>query len=183
MNVQYFIGIVPPVEYMKLIEQFQRKWMNKLGVEPHITLKAQGGLTSNKAWLPKVQRICADLKPFRISIGEPKDFGENILYLSVNSAALHDLHQKIVQAIAPSEDLIKQYFELDAYVPHLTLGKEQYGRNISTGLSKKEIKDMAQLANVELAPFPEFEVNFIRIYALNIEKHQYEKYVDIPLKH
>jgi hypothetical protein len=48
MKVEYFIGIVPPEEYMKRIECFQRRWMNYLGVEPHITLKAQGGLTSDK---------------------------------------------------------------------------------------------------------------------------------------
>jgi hypothetical protein len=35
-----------------------------------------------------------------------------------------------VQEISPSEDLIKQYFELDDFVPHLTLGKEQDGGNI-----------------------------------------------------
>jgi hypothetical protein len=36
-----------------------------------------------------------------------------------------------VQQISPSEDLIKQFFELDDFVPHLTLGKEQDGGNIS----------------------------------------------------
>lgn len=48
VNKEYFIGIVPPKEYLKRIELFQTKWMNHLGVEPHITLKAQGGLTPDK---------------------------------------------------------------------------------------------------------------------------------------
>jgi len=61
------------------------------------------------------------------------------------------------------------------------LGKEQYGGDISTGLSKKELKDMEQLADKELIPYPVFEVNFIRIYKLNIEKQRYEKYLDISL--
>jgi 2'-5' RNA ligase len=181
MKVEYFIGIVPPEEYLKRIEQFQSRWINKLGVEPHITLKAQGGLTPDKKWIDNVQRVCEDFKPFQVSIDKPKYFGDNILYLSINTNNLHDLHQKIVQEISPSEDLIKQYFELDAFVPHLTLGKEQYGGNISTGLSKKEVKDMEQLANKELTPYPDFEVNFIRVYELNTEKQRYEKYLDIPL--
>ena len=108
-------------------------------------------------------------------------FGDNILYLSVNSNNLHNLHQKIVQEISPSEALIKGYFELDAFVPHLTLGKEKYGGNISTGLSKKELKDMEELVDKELTPYPNFEVSFIRIYELNIEKQRYDKYLDISL--
>ncbi|WP_371932718.1 2'-5' RNA ligase family protein [Bacillus carboniphilus] len=84
-----------------------------------------------------------------MSLNKPKYFGDNILYLSVNSNNLPKLHQEIVQEISPSEDLIKQYFELDAFIPHLTLGIEQYGGNISTGLSKKELKEMERLADKE----------------------------------
>lgn len=181
MKEPYFIGIVPPTTYLKKIEDFQRRWMNKIRVEPHITLKAQGGLTPDKAWITKIQKVCANFSPFQVSIGQPKYFGDSILYLSVNSAKLYDLHRKIVQAIAPAEDVIKQYFELDAYVPHLTLGKEQYGGNISTELSKIKVMEMEQLASVELTPFPTFEVNFIRVYVLNSDKQQYKKVVDIPL--
>jgi 2'-5' RNA ligase len=181
MKVEYFIGIVPPEDFLERIEHFQSRWINKLGVEPHITLKAQGGLTPDKKWIDKVQKVCENSKPFQVSLDKPKFFGDNILYLSVNSKNLHELHQKIVQEISPSEDLIKQYFELDAFVPHLTLGKEQYGGNISTGLSKKELKEMERLADKELTPYPDFEVNFIRVYELNIEKQRYVKYLDISL--
>ncbi|WP_419962385.1 2'-5' RNA ligase family protein [Psychrobacillus sp. BM2] len=181
MKVEYFIGIVPPKEYLERIEHFQSKWINKLGVEPHITLKAQGGLTPDKKWIDKILKVCGNFKPFQISLDKAKYFGENILYLSVISNKLHDLHEKIVQEISPSEDLITQYFELGAFTPHLTLGKEQYGGDISTGLSKKELKDMEQLADKELIPYPVFEVNFIRVYELNIEKQRYEKYLDISL--
>jgi 2'-5' RNA ligase len=181
MKVEYFIGIVPPEEYMKRIEHFQRRWMNYLGVEPHITLKAQGGLTPDKKWIDKVKKVCENFKPFQISLGKPMYFGDSILYLSVNSNNLHTLHQKIVREISPSDDLIKRYFELDDFVPHLTLGKEQYSGNISTGISKQELKDMEKLAEKELTPYPNFEVNFIRIYELNIEKQRYDRYLDIPL--
>jgi 2'-5' RNA ligase len=179
MKVEYFIGIVPPEEYLERIEHFQRKWVNDLGVEPHITVKAQGGLTADKRWIDKVQKVCQDFKPFQVSLDKPMYFGDNILYLSVNSNNLHDLHKKIVQEISPSEDLIKQYFELDAFVPHLTLGKEQDGGNIL----KKELKNMEELADKELTPYPDFEVNYIRIYELNMEKQRYEKYLDISLNH
>ena len=181
MKVEYFIGIVPPEDYLTKIVQFQSKWISEFGVEPHITLKAQGGLTPDKTWINKVQRVCENFQPLQVSLGKPMYFGDNILYLSVNSNELHQLHHKIVQEISPSEKLIKQYFEQDAFVPHLTLGKEQYGGNISTGLSKKELKEMESLADIELTPYPEFGVDFIRVYQLNNEKHRYEKYLDFTL--
>lgn len=182
MKVEYFIGIIPPEKYLECIEHFQRRWVNYLGVEPHITLKAQGGLTPDKKWIDKVQKVCQNFQPFQLSLDKPKYFGDNILYLSVNkNNNLYDLHQKIVQVISPSENSIKQYFELDAFVPHLTLGKEQYGGNITTELSKKDLKDMEELVDKELTPYPNFEVDFIRIYELNIEKQRYEKYLDISL--
>lgn len=40
---------------------------------------------------------------------------------------------------------------------------------------------MEQLANTELTPYANFEVNFIRVYELNTKKQRYEKYLDIPL--
>jgi hypothetical protein len=77
--------------------------------------------------------------------------------------------------------VIKKYFELDDFVPHLTLGKEQYGGNISTGLSKEDLKAMERLADKELTPYPAFEVDFIRVYELNVEKQRYDAFLDITL--
>ena len=182
MEVKYFIGIVPPQEYLKRIVNFQSRWINTLGVEPHITLKAQGGLSVDKKWIQKVIDVCDNYKPFQLKLGAPKYFGNTILYLSVHSNSLHELHNRIVKTISPSEELIKQYFELNDFVPHLTLGKEQYGSDISTGISKVELKEMEKLAEKELTPYPTFEVNSIRVYELNIEKNRYEKYMDIYLK-
>ncbi|WNF24855.1 2'-5' RNA ligase family protein [Mesobacillus jeotgali] len=181
MKVEYFIGIVPPEEYLSKIVQFQSKWVKQLGVEPHITLKAQGGLTPDKTWIDKVKRVCENFKRFQVSLGKPRYFGDNILYLSVDSNELHHLHQKIVNEISPSDELIKQYFELDAFVPHLTLGKEHNGVNISSGLSKNQLKEMERTADLELAPYPKFEVSFIRVYELNNKKRRYENFIDISL--
>lgn len=175
MKPEYFIGIVPPQEYLERIERFQRKWLDSLGVEPHITLKAQGGLTPDKYWIEQVAKACLTIKPFQIRLGNPTYFGENILYLSVESNHLHLVHQKIVNEISPSDELINKYFELDDFVGHLTLAKEQYG------LSKQDLKDMEELVAIELTPYPTFDVHFIRIYELDIENQRYEKYLDIPL--
>ncbi|MBM7553076.1 2'-5' RNA ligase family protein [Thalassobacillus pellis] len=141
--MQYFIGIVPPEPYKQRVIEFQQKWKNnRIGdvVEPHITLKAQGGLTSDQQWLPKIEELCHAFKAFTISISQPKLFGEDIVYLSAHSKELYDLHQKLVKSVSPSKALIKQYFEMDDFVPHMTLGKTTYG------LTKQELKDMANSA-------------------------------------
>ena len=182
MEVKYFIGIVPPQEYLKRIVNFQSRWINTLGVEPHITLKAQGGLSADKKWIEKVIDVCDNYKPFQLKLGAPMYFGKTILYLSVHSNHLHELHNRIVKTISPSEELINQYFELNDFVPHLTLGKEQYGSGISTGISKIELKETEKLAEKELTPYPTFEVSSIRVYELNLEKKRYEKYKDIYLR-
>jgi 2'-5' RNA ligase len=172
MKTEYFIGIVPPKEYLERIEQFQGKWFYRLGVEPHITIKAQGGLTPDKNWIENVQNVCSHYSSFQLTLNEPQYLGENILYLSVQSDEIHRLHQMLVQKIAPSDDLIKQYFELNDFVPHLTLGHLP---------SQSELKHMETCAKTELIPYPTFDVTFIRIYQSNYEKQIYEKYLDIEL--
>lgn len=116
--MQYFIGIVPSDEYKQKVIAFQQKWKNhKITdvVEPHITVKAQGGLTPDKEWIRKVKKVCNHFSPFNITVSKPVFFGEDILYLSVNSKELYELHNNIVEEISPSDDLIKKYFERADY--------------------------------------------------------------------
>jgi len=176
--MQYFIGIVPPDNYKKRILKFQQKWDNNElfnAVEPHITVKAQGGLTSDKNWLSKVKKVCKSFSPFHLSINEPKYFGESVLYLSVDSENIDELHREIVNVVAPEHNLIKKYMELEDYVPHLTLGQTNFG------LTSKELKDIGDNAVRELSPYPTFEVNFIRVYQ-EVEANKYIKHLDIPLQ-
>jgi 2'-5' RNA ligase len=172
MKREYFIGIVPPKEYSERIIQFQRKWINNLNIEPHITIKAQGGLTTDKKWIEKVQKVCQSFAPFQLSLNKPRYFEDNVLYLSVHSDRINTLHEKLVHEISPSKHLIKQYFEFNEFVPHLTLALMQ---------SKEELKHMEKLAEIELTPYPTFNVTFIRIYQLNVEKQRYENFLDISL--
>lgn len=80
--MHFFIGIVPSNDYKMKIIKFQQKWKDNTiieTVEPHITLKAQGGLTPDKKWLGKVKEICDGFQPFPVSLDEPMFFGEDIL--------------------------------------------------------------------------------------------------------
>lgn len=174
--MQYFIGISPPKNFSSGVSGFRKKWLNSQideAVEPHITLKAQGGLTPDESWIEDVRKACQKIEPFEVMIGGTAFFGEDVLYLQVDSLELTKLHERLVKAIKPSDEMIAQYFELDQFVPHLTLAKTSYG------LSVQQLKEMAQLASEEL-DICQFELEFIRIYQEN-GNGRYRKYMDIPL--
>ena len=174
--MQYFIGISPPKSFSSDVSRFRKKWLNNQideAVEPHITLKAQGGLTPDESWIKDVQKACQKIESFEVIIGETAFFGEDVLYLQVDSPELKKLHERLVAAINPSDEMIEQYFELDQFVPHLTLAKTSYG------LSVQKLKEMAHLASEELG-ICRFELESIRIYQENVDG-RYRKYIDIPL--
>ena len=61
--------------------------MEKSGVEPHITVKAQGGLSHDLAWFERVREVCKWVKPFRVVMGNRHVSGNrSILYVSGQSA-------------------------------------------------------------------------------------------------
>lgn len=172
MKVEYFIGVVPPQDYLKRIERFQSKWTTQSGVEPYITVKAQGGLTQDKQWADQVKEVCKSVKPFIVSLGQPRELGSHILYLSVYSDDLHQLHRRLVHEISPGAELIQQYFELDAYTPHLTLCKVNSGVDSLPGSTEQKLEQLKESADKELTPYPVFDVNFIRIYELDYETYR-----------
>lgn len=174
--MQYFFGISPPEHFSNEVRRFRKQWPDSRieeVVEPHITLKAQGGLTPDESWLADVRKICGETGRFEALIGGTAFFGEDILYLEVDSLELARLHGRLVEAIKQTSTMIAQYFELDQFVPHLTLAKTSYG------LSAQQLKEMAQHADQELG-ICQFEVDSIRLYQEN-GNGIYRKYMDIPL--
>lgn len=177
--MHYFIGIVPPENELKKLKEFRNQWpANRIDdlVEPHITLKAQGGLSADESWLGNVKEAAAEFPAFPIQLGEPRFFGEDILYLSMDSPELQDLHEKLVKAAGATPEQVEQYFELDHFVAHLTLAKRVYG------LTREDLKEMAAAAREELTPYPAFMVESIRVYRKSEGQQRYAKYMDVLLK-
>ena len=174
---EYFIAIIPPKEYTEKIIQFQKLWKNNslpYTVEPHITLKSQAGLENGMNWLDPVKAICKVFSSFKLTISGVKTFGTYVVYLSIISAEIYELHRKIVGAVAPDPELSKKYFELDLYEPHLTLGLSEFG------MSGDELMNMKEQAKMHLNIFPPFIVNRVRLFGL--ENGKYQKIEDIELK-
>ncbi|TCZ80052.1 2'-5' RNA ligase family protein [Paenibacillus albiflavus] len=175
--MQYFIGIVPPDEYKEQIASFRNRWdSNRLRdvVEPHITVKAQGGLTKDMRWLKKVREVCSSVQGFQLTLTEPATFGTTVIFLGVQSKGIYDLHKRLVDAVSPSPEVIKHYFELDNFHPHLTLGQTHWG------MKESEIEEMSFTSRNALAPFPTFHVTYVRVYK-EIEQNKYVPFEDIQL--
>jgi 2'-5' RNA ligase len=177
--VEYLIGIVPTEGYLQRVSEFQRRWpANRLVhiVEPHVTIKAQAGLTEDLGWLQQVQAVCTATRPFELAFGEPGWFGEQVLFLSVQSEMFYPLHHALVERVNPSEELRKRYYEGDEFHAHLTLGIA------GQGVTVMELQEMERLANVELLPAPRFQVEFLRVYQYDgSPEGGYRKMMDIPL--
>lgn len=175
--MQYFIGIVPPDDYKEKTASFRDRWAsNRLRyvVEPHITVKAQSGLTEDMIWLENIKIKCSSFKSFQLTLSEPATFGTAVAFLSVESKEIYDLHKLLVETVSPSAELIERYLELDRYHPHLTLGQTYWG------MTETEIKEMKIAARDDLAPFPTFDVNHVRVYR-EVETNVYVPFEDIPL--
>ncbi|MDQ0205368.1 2'-5' RNA ligase family protein [Alkalicoccobacillus murimartini] len=173
--MSYFIGIVPPDHILKTIISLQTKWKENQIIhvaEPHITVKAQSGLTNDKGWIGKINDIGTNFKPFLINLGKPDFFGESVLYLTVESNDINELHQTIIKTLSPNPDDLVKYLEGELYIPHLTLGQTQFG------MSYEELKKM-YLDTEKFEKFS-FEVRFLRIY-VETNNGRYEKLIDVDL--
>lgn len=155
--VEYFIGIVPPVECRKRIRHFRERWHSARHVvtEPHITVKAQGGLTEDLAW---VRHVCSAIDPFAVTLEEPRGFGETVVYLNVYAPGLMTVHKRLVETMSLSVETLQHYFEGDLYVPHLTLGQSAWG------MTQGELREMYRQARVELASLGTFTAFGLQIF-------------------
>ena len=176
-KTEYFIAIIPPKGYTEKIIQFQKPRKNNslpYTVEPHITLKCQAGLENKMTWLDPVKAICRSFSPFKLTMSGVKTFGTSVVYLSIISAEIYELHRKILGAVAPDPELSKKYFELDLYEPHLTLGLSEFG------MSGDELMNMKEQAKRHINSFPPFIVK--RVVLFELENDRYQKIEDIELK-
>lgn len=177
--MKLFIGVVPPEEYREKVLSFQKQWPeNKLParIEPHITLKAPFDPPQSTLWLEEIRRVCERTRSLIVSLGEPSFFGERVVFLSVKSKGLYELHQEVIRVFTEATGYGISQSEGKTYTPHLTLGNTRHG--LSTG----QIKEMGELVPRTLAPYPEFQVYNIRVYQKQDRYTPWTKMVDLPLQ-
>lgn len=178
--MQYFIGIPLPNDIKEKIVSFQKSFVrNKvpLMVEPHITVKAQGGLTEDKSWIPAIENAIENYPAFEVSFTNVGNFGERVAFLVPSSGKeLMRLHRILIDTIKPGAELMEKYFEGSNYHFHLTLA------GTSWGMTSEELMLVKEKAKIELLNLPKFTVSFIRVYEQKDPDESYEKFLDIPLR-
>jgi 2'-5' RNA ligase len=146
-------------------------------VEPHITVKAQGGLSEDKGWISSVKKAVQGYPNFHISMVDVGNFGENVVFLTPSpTRELSDLHKILMNTIKPGDELTKKYFEGANYHFHLTLA------GTSWGMTSQELLLVKEGAKDKLLKLPKFKVSFIRVYEKKISGGKYEKLIDIPFQ-
>ena len=151
---KYFVAVEPPGDQSLRIATVMRQLGDPSPV-PHITVKAPSGLGPDLAWLPAVREVAARSERFIVTIREARTFSNRILYLAVQSANLAQLHQIILETVAPSPELVTKYSEERQYIPHLTLAIS----HIEYGLPPYQ----TLVSNLRgLDPFEAFELTIFR---------------------
>lgn len=172
--MEYFIGIAPPERYSEQINKLREKW-SYVATEPHITLKGPRGLNNDNDWLRKVKKVIERSEAFDISIGGIDYFSDSVLFYQVSSQKIHDLHKRLVDAVTPTNEEIKSDFELDEYVPHLTIMKHK------TGYLDLPLNQIAWESTKGFKKYFCFKVRSIGIYARNHKYENFDKVLDLPL--
>ena len=173
--MSFFIGILPPLSVTNEIDIFRKKWNYTGNSIPHIKVKAQSGLTDSERWIPKIKAICHTFPAFDLKLGPPAAFGSNILFTSVLSKEVITLHLLLVDAIKPTYDEQKSYFEVTDYIPHLTLAEK------SDSLNESEFVEMKRDAFDSLMNFDPFTVQSIHLFSLN-NSRSYTPVLELPLR-
>lgn len=158
--MEYGIAIIPPESISKEITAIQNRFGNN-GIEPHITIKAHGGLTSDLNWLKDIKEIASSFMPFKVTLTQAQTFGNDVVYISVFSPELIRLHKVIISQISPPQHIIEQYFEGDQFTPHLTLGM------VRTGFDYNDFPEMKNKSDDFTKEGISFTANFLRVYQLD----------------
>ncbi|MCY0869131.1 MAG: 2'-5' RNA ligase family protein [Firmicutes bacterium] len=150
--MKYFVGLVLPDAFSLTLQNFCRRWPNNRHPEhvpPHITLKAPPGIGPNPdAWLERLRAVCAHTTPVPVSVGEARWFRRDVLYLSVDRAAVLPLHRCILYAFGEEAATLT---EGEAYTPHVTIGMRSFG------MSRDELEEMyAQVPSALATSAPGF---------------------------
>ena len=173
--MKFFIGIVPPEEISSNIISFQKSFPNNDVVnviEPHITIKRPEVVVDVDGWVGKIRSITEGIRTFQLSFEKVETFDNEVVFLKPNnSEELFSLHKQIFKISEASEE--GSMYENDNYDPHLTLAGTKWK------ISKEELFDLKEKAQIVFENEMNFEVSFLRIYKKEDGVKNWEKFLDI----
>jgi 2'-5' RNA ligase len=163
--MKYFVGVKIPDKFKEKIE-LVRAEARFFSTEPHITLIPPPVLPDEDDFIKELIEVCKNTKSFRVRLGELGQFGSRVLYVSVDSPELKELHDRITENL-------KLEKEKRGYVPHLTVIKQRPGRPVDIDAIRKK-------SEIKLSSPPEYTLESVVIFAQPKEKSIYVPYMEIP---
>lgn len=130
---RWFIGALLPPNISKAITTVQHQLIDESTMlpplVPHITLMHPNPLMelSPLYFAPLAKNVALELLPCEIKLGNIGTFNNNVLYISVESPELTQMHNQLVDLL-PSK-IQAQYFVGRNFVPHVTLAQT---KNLNT---------------------------------------------------
>ena len=177
-NVKYFIAIPILGELSEKIKNFRRTFLtgSLMMAEPHVTVKAHGGLSGDEKWVSKIKEAIEKTNCFELTLKGVDTFGNKVILLKAEPfEKLFQIHKMIVDEVNPGEADIKKYHELGSYAPHSTLYE---------ATTTEDHAKFLEIFNLATNAFNEkfsFNVSTIRIYKQDIAGMPYRKLIDIEL--
>lgn len=168
--MQYFMAIPAPDKISEIVRSARTSLgLTQLVAEPHITVKAQGGLAENTLWMNKIKAVVESTSPIRVKTRGVSSFGDKVAFIDIESPELLKLHERLVEAVNPDTSTRTKYFERTGeFHLHITFATEKIPE--ATQLIEKELMDME--------PFI-FTATYVRIFRQEKEGLLYQKFLDI----
>lgn len=163
--MKYFIGALIPKIYKNKIEMLRAE-IRFFTTEPHITLVPPPALPDDDSFIEKVVEVCKEIEPFNVKLNNLDQFGNRVLYVSVNSPELVNLHKKIYEILDLQE-------EKRDYTPHLTIVKQRPKRPV-------DLDSIRKRAEIKIIPTLDYTLNSIIVYHQPKEHSIYIPYMEIP---
>ena len=164
--MKYFIGAPIQKNYKNKIEMLRAEF-RFFTTEPHITLVPPPALPDEDDFIENTVEICKKTEPFNIKLSGLGQFGSRVLYVSVNSPDLLNLHKQIYESL-------NLQHEKREFTPHLTIVKQRPKREI-------DIDKIRKRAEIKLIPSPSYTLKSIIVYHQPKEHSIYVPYMEIPL--
>lgn len=164
--MKYFIGAPIPEYYKNEIEMLRAEF-RFLTTEPHITIVPPPALPDDDLFIKDVLTVCKRTNAFKVKLGNLGQFGNRVLYVSVNSPELIKLYDNIYESLQLEK-------ENRGYTPHLTVVKQRTRRPIDIDSVKKK-------AEIKLIPTSVYTLNSLVVYHQPKERFIYVPYMEIPL--
>lgn len=162
--MKYFVGVPIPKDYKNKIELLRARFAF-FTTEPHITLIPPPALPDEDDFIKDLIEVCKTIKPFTVKLRNIGQFGNRVLYVSVQSPDLTILYEKINEKL----NLEK---EKRGYTPHLTIVKQRLGRKVDIEKAKEYAMNL---------DFFEYTLNSIVVYHQPKEHSIYVPYMEVPL--